>query len=61
MELNNIDKEMIKIIFENIMTKGEYPKFGSPETRCDKCMFYKITCRPLPEYIGCLLGWKREK
>lgn len=59
--INDIDKKMIKIIYENIMEKCEFPKFGSPETKCDKCMFYGVACQPLPKYIGCYHGWKREE
>lgn len=59
--ISNIDKKMINIIYENIVKKGEFPKMGSPETRCEKCMFYGIACIPLPEYVGCYHGWKREK
>jgi hypothetical protein len=40
---------------------GNFPKFGSPEIKCDKCMFYKIVCQPIPEHIGCYCGWKREE
>ena len=58
---SNIEKIMIKKILEDIITKGEYPKFGSPETRCNKCMFYNIACNPLPKYVGCFHGWKREE
>ena len=53
------DEVMIKTLFNNIK-KGDSPKFGSPETKCDKCMFLGIACFPSPEYIGCLGGWKRE-
>lgn len=59
--ISNIDKEMIKLIYENIIDKGEFPKFGSPEMKCDKCMFHRIVCQPSPEYVGCYHGWKREE
>ena len=58
---NNTDKQMIKIIYKNITEKCEFPKFGSPEINCDKCMFYGVACQPLPEYVGCFHGWKREE
>ena len=58
--MSNIEKVMIKKFFEDIVTKCEFPKFGSPETKCDKCMFYNIACNPLHEYVGCYHGWKRE-
>ena len=58
--MNSIDKKMIEMTFENIMTKGEFPKFGSPETECNKCMFYRIACCPPSYCVGCFSGWKRE-
>ena len=58
---NKIEEKIIRNIFENIIQNGVYPTFGSPETRCNKCMFFGITCMPSPEYIGCYGGWKREK
>jgi hypothetical protein len=54
------NKKLLEIIFEN-MKKGDFPKFGSPETKCNKCMFYNIVCFPRPEYVGCLGGWKRGR
>lgn len=54
-KMNKIDEKIIKSIFENIQ-KGVYPKFGSPETRCNKCMFYGVVCMPKPEYVGCYGG-----
>jgi hypothetical protein len=57
---NNIDKIILRSIFED-MTKGVYPKFGSPETKCSKCMFCGVVCAPNPEYSGCYSGWKREE
>ena len=59
--MNNIDKMMIIKIYDNIVNKCEFPKFGSPETRCDKCMFHGIACLPLQGYVGCFHGWKREE
>ena len=59
-KMNKIDEKIIKSIFENIQ-KGVYPKFGSPETRCDKCMFLGVICLPSTEYTGCYGGWKMKK
>lgn len=52
------NKIMLKAIFED-MKKGNFPNFGSPETKCNKCIFYGIVCDPGAEYVGCLGGWKR--
>lgn len=59
--ISNTDKKIIKMIYENIVHNGEFPKFGSPEIKCDKCMFYGVACLPLPDYVGCYYGWKREE
>ena len=59
--IKNIDKKMIKLLHDNIRTNGTYPNFGSPETKCAKCMFYMISCFPSPQYVGCLGGWKKEE
>lgn len=60
--IDNLEKEIIKMVYENIMNKGEYPNFGSPEIHCDKCMFYRVACRPYSDIVvGCFLGWKREQ
>ena len=56
--MGNTEKKMIEVIYENIMTKAEFPKFGSPEIHCNKCMFCGITCHPSADYVGCLHGWK---
>ena len=56
---SNAETKIIKTIYKNITDKGEFPKFGSPEMECNKCMFYGIVCQPLPEYVGCYHGWKR--
>lgn len=57
---NVIEEKLIKNAFMNVITKGEYPNFGSPECKCDKCMFYKVACNPKDENIvGCFHGWKR--
>lgn len=58
--VNKVAENIIRGVFEDIQ-KGNWPKFGSPETRCNKCMFYKITCLPNPDYSGCYGGWKMEK
>lgn len=58
--MNKVDEKIIRNIFEN-MQKGIYPAFGSPETKCGKCMFFGIICLPSTEYVGCYGGWKREK
>lgn len=57
-----IEEAIIRNAFMNMITKGEYPDFGSPECRCNKCMFYKVMCNPKDEnVVGCFHGWKREK
>lgn len=58
--MNIIEEKIINHLYMNVMTKGEYPNFGSPECRCDKCMFYEVACRPGDNYVGCFHGWKRE-
>lgn len=58
--MNSIEEKIIRGIFDDMMM-GNFPKFGSPETRCDKCMFYKVVCLPSPEHVGCYCGWKREE
>ena len=58
---SNAEKKIIETIFENIMLKGEFPKFGSPETKCSKCMFCKVVCYPSSSCVGCFHGWKREE
>lgn len=55
-----VEETIIKAFYERIMTKGEFPKFGSPETRCDKCMFHNVACFPSSDCVGCFHGWKRE-
>lgn len=59
--ISNIDKQMIKLMYKNIIENYEFPKFGSPETKCEKCMFFKVACIPPPQYVGCLGGWKMEE
>lgn len=56
----NTDKKIIETIFEDIITKGEFPKFGSPTMKCNECMFYGIACYPSSDCVGCFGGWKRE-
>ena len=59
--MNVIEKKIINDIFTKVITKGEYPEFGSPECYCDKCMFYEVACVPLGKNaVGCFHGWKRE-
>ena len=43
-----------------IIDRCEFPKFGSPEMKCDKCMFNEVTCHPYSDCVGCFLGWKME-
>ena len=57
--MNKVEEKIIRNIFDDMMM-GNFPKFGSPETKCDKCMFYKVVCNPVPEHVGCYCGWKRE-
>ena len=59
--MGNTEKEIIKVLYEKIMNEGKFPKFGSPEIKCDKCMFYKIACFPSSEFVGCYHGWKQEE
>lgn len=59
--INSIEKKLVKVLYNNIVTKYEFPKFGSPETKCSKCMFHNIACYPAPAYVGCYHGWKREE
>ena len=56
---NKTDKLMIKMVFEELKN-GNFPKFGSPETKCEKCMFSGISCFPGIGVVGCLGGWKKE-
>lgn len=60
--MNVIEKKIINDIFRKIITNGEFPNFGSPEVRCDKCMFNKIVCPSSnkPNVVGCFHGWKKE-
>lgn len=55
---NEVDRIIIKNIHEDIIKRGIYPKFGSPETKCNKCMFYGISCGSKLGRVGCLSGWK---
>lgn len=59
--MSKSDMKMIEIIFNNIMLKGEFPKCGSTETRCDKCMFYNFVCWSASRCVECFHGWKKEK
>lgn len=58
--VNKVAENIIRGIFEDIQ-KGNWPKFGSPETRCNKCMFYGVSCGSKLGRVGCLGGWKMEK
>ena len=59
--MNVIEKKIINDIFMNIITKGEFPDFGSPEVKCNKCMFYEVACKPSgKDVVGCFHGWKKE-
>lgn len=60
MNINAIDEVIVRNIFADRL-KGNWPKFGSPETKCAKCMFFGVACSPSPEYSGCYGGWKMEK
>ena len=59
---NVIEEKIIIDAFMNIVTKGEFPEFGSPEVRCNKCMFNKIICPSSnkPDVVGCFHGWKKQ-
>ena len=59
--MSNTEKKIIYVIYENIINNGEFPNFGSPEIKCNKCMFYGIACHPSSDYVGCYHGWKREE
>lgn len=58
--MNSVEERIIRSIFDDMMM-GNFPKFGSPETKCDKCMFHKVVCLPSPEHVGCYCGWKKEE
>lgn len=55
--LKKFEKVLIKVIFAELK-KGNIPNFGSPETKCNKCMFFETACFPTPDVVGCLGGWK---
>lgn len=57
--MGKVDRIIIRAIYEQLR-KGHEPQFGSPETKCDKCMFNKVVCIPDEAITGCLGGWKRE-
>lgn len=59
--ISNVEKKIIQTVYENIITKYEFPNFGSPEIKCSKCMFYGVACFPASDCVGCYHGWKREK
>lgn len=59
--MNAIEEKIVNDLFMNVITKGEYPKFGSPECKCDKCMFNEVACKPSrKDVVGCFHGWKKE-
>ena len=57
--MSKADRVIIRAIWEQ-MRKGIKPPFGSPETKCNKCMFSGVVCIPDDRIPGCLGGWKRE-
>ena len=61
--MNIIEETIINNLFKNIVTKGQYPEFGSPECKCNKCMFYKVACPSSHKQnvAGCFHGWKRDE
>ena len=59
--MNIIEEKIIVDAFMDIVIKGEYPKFGSPEVHCNKCMFYGIACNPSDNIVGCFHGWKKKQ
>lgn len=58
--MNIIEAKIINDIYTKVITKGEYPDFGSPEVLCSKCMFHNIACFPSGNTAGCFHGWKKE-
>ena len=60
--MNVIEEKIIADTFMNIIKNGKFPEFGSPDCRCDKCMFNKIICPSSnkPDVAGCFHGWKME-
>lgn len=54
---NKIDEIILRNMFED-MLKGNFPKIGTPTTRCNECSFYGVACMPSSEYCGCYSGWK---
>jgi hypothetical protein len=60
--MNIIEEKIINDIFTKVITKGEYPEFGSPEVLCSKCMFHNVACFPTNKNaVGCFHGWKKEE
>lgn len=60
--MNIIEEKIINDIFTKVITKGEYPNFGSPECKCNKCMFHNVACFPTNKNaVGCFHGWKKEE
>ena len=58
--MSKSEEKIIRSLFEDAKN-GVFPKFGSPEIRCKKCMFFNVACFPSPKYVGCYGGWKREE
>lgn len=56
-----IKKEIIKMLYKDIIEKSIYPRVGSPECKCDKCMFFEIACNPSSLTAGCFYGWKMDE
>lgn len=57
--MSKVDRIIIRAIYEQLR-KGDKPNFGSPETKCNKCMFNEVICIPDEAITGCMGGWKRE-
>ena len=60
--MNVIEEKIIVDTFMNIIKNGKFPKFGSLECKCNKCMFNKIICpsSEKSDVVGCFHGWKME-
>lgn len=58
--INKVTENIIRGVFED-MQKGIFPKFGSPETRCSKCMFYKVICLPQSRLLWMLCRMENDR
>lgn len=58
---NKIKKKIVKMLYKDAVTKGKYPRVGSPECKCKKCMFFEIVCNPRDGVVGCFHGWKMNE